>query len=116
MSGIGAALVEPLWKLLFWIAPTFLYIRFVEGQNPLTYLKLTANILKGLLWGLAGIAFFIVVELSLILRHAPHLPSGVDTWLDVLLLVGLLEEIPFRVNDLKCGHFLPPNLHMRPEC
>jgi uncharacterized protein len=96
ISGIGAVLVEPLWKLLFWIVPTFLYIQFVEHQNPLTYLKLSTNIMKGLLWGLAGMLFFVVVELSLILRHAPHLQFGADTWLNVILLVGFMEEIPFR--------------------
>lgn len=96
MSGIEAVLIEPIWKLLFWIVPTFLYIRFVERQNPFTYLKLTTNILKGLLYGLAGMLFFAIVELPIILRHAPHLQFGTDTWLNVILLVGFMEEIPFR--------------------
>lgn len=46
VHGIGAVLVEPIWKLLFWIVPTLLYIQFVEHQNPLTYLKLSTNIVK----------------------------------------------------------------------
>lgn len=96
VHGIGAVLVEPIWKLLFWIVPTILYIQFVEHQNPLTYLKLSTNILKGLLWGLAGVLFLGIVELPLILRHTPHLHFGVDTWLNVILLVGFMEEIPFR--------------------
>src|SRR5450432_3618984 len=65
MSGIEAVLIEPIWKLLFWIVPTFLYIRLIERQNPLIYLKLTTNILKGLLYGLAGMLFLAIVELPL---------------------------------------------------
>jgi uncharacterized protein len=96
VRGIGAVLVEPIWKLVFWIVPTILYIQFVEHQNPLTYLKLSTNILKGLLWGLAGMLFLVIVELPLILRHTPHFHFGADTWLNVILLVGFMEEIPFR--------------------
>jgi uncharacterized protein len=97
LSGIGAILVEPLWKLLFWIAPTFLYIHFIEGQNPFTYLKLTSHPLKGLAWGLYGCFFVVALELGNILRsHGVHLSQSADTWVNVILLVGLMEEIPFR--------------------
>jgi uncharacterized protein len=95
-SGIEAALVEPIWKLFFWIIPTFLYIQFVEGQNPLTYLKLSTNILHGLLWGLYGCFFVTALEFGNLLRnHTPHTLST-DTWINVILLVGFMEEIPFR--------------------
>jgi uncharacterized protein len=96
MSGIEAVLIEPIWKLLFWIVPTFLYIRFVERQNPFTYLKLTTNLLKGLLWGLAGMAFLVAAEFPLILGHTPNFQFGTDTLINVILLVGFMEEIPFR--------------------
>jgi uncharacterized protein len=96
MSGIEAVLIEPIWKLLFWIAPTFLYIQFVERQNPLTYLKLTTNLLKGLLWGLAGMSFLVASEFPLILSHRPNFHFGTDTLVNVILLVGFMEEIPFR--------------------
>ncbi len=62
MSGPGAVLIEPIWKLLFWIMPTFFYIKFVEDQNPLTYLKLSTNVLQGLLWGLFGCIFVVALE------------------------------------------------------
>lgn len=48
LVGIAAAFVEPLYKLLFWIAPTILYIKYVLKANPLTYLKLTVNVRKGI--------------------------------------------------------------------
>jgi membrane protease YdiL (CAAX protease family) len=97
IHGVGAILVEPVWKLLFWIAPTFLYIQIIEGQNPLTYLKLTAHPLKGLAWGLYGSLFVVALELGNILRlHTLHVPQSADTWVNAILLVGLMEEIPFR--------------------
>ncbi len=96
MSGIGALLVEPLWKLLFWIVPTLLYIQFVEHQNPITYLKLSRNIGKGLLWGLAGMLFLVVVLAGTFIRAHLHFPQSADTWVNVILLVGIMEEIPFR--------------------
>jgi membrane protease YdiL (CAAX protease family) len=97
ISGIGALLVEPLWKLIFWIVPTLLYIQFIERQNPLTYLKLSTNIGKGLLWGLAGILFLVVVLSGSFIRvHTLHFSQSADTWVNVILLVGFMEEIPFR--------------------
>lgn len=96
MSGIEAVLVEPVWKLLTWIAPTWLYIQFVERQNPLVYLKLT-NPRKGLLWGLCGCIAVVFLEFSTLLRvQTFHLSQSTDTWVNVILLVGLMEEIPFR--------------------
>ena len=71
MSGIGALLVEPLWKLLFWIVPTLLYIQFIERQNPLTYLKLSTNIGKGLLWGWLGYFFSPSCCQALSYEHIP---------------------------------------------
>ncbi len=43
------ALVGPMWKLVFWIVPTFLYIIYINQYNALTYLKLTTHMRKGLL-------------------------------------------------------------------
>jgi uncharacterized protein len=96
IHGTGAVLVEPIWKLLFWIAPTLLYIQFIEGQNPLTYLKLTTNLLKGLAWGLYGCIFLLALEFGNLLRNGLHFSQTPDTWVNVILLVGLMEEIPFR--------------------
>src|SRR5450631_2075690 len=92
------ALFGPLWKLVFWILPTFLYIIYVNQCNPFTYLKLTTSIRKGLLWALAGILWF---TLTTCYRHflqglPINLNLGFDTWLNVVLLVGFFEEIPFR--------------------
>jgi uncharacterized protein len=78
------------------IVSTFLYIIYVNRCNPFTYLKLTTNVRKGLLWGIAGSSILIV---GLCCRHllqsTPlNLNLGLD-WLN-LGLVGFFEEIPFR--------------------
>ncbi len=96
MSGPGAVLIEPIWKLLFWIVPTFFYIKFVEDQNPLIYLKLSTNVLQGLLWGLFGCIFVVALEFGKILQGHAVTSQSTDTWVNVILLVGLMEEIPFR--------------------
>jgi hypothetical protein len=59
-------LVSALWRILFWIIPTFLYLIYVNQCNPWTYLKLTTNLGKCLLWALAGCLWF---ALALSYRH-----------------------------------------------
>ena len=92
--------IEPLSKLLFWLLPSYLYLRYVEHEDPIAYLKLKANPGRSILWG-ALVALLIVglilVDKYLILRN----PFGLhtlqpDDWLNVVLLVGFMEEIPFR--------------------
>lgn len=97
--GIAAAFVEPLYKLLFWIVPTFLYIKYVFNANPLTYLKLTVNVRKGISWGgVVGVLLFLflVLPITLLHRELPHFALSFDDWLNKFLFVGILEEIPFR--------------------
>jgi len=91
-------LVSALWRILFWILPTFLYLIYVNQCNPWTYLKLTTNLGKGLLWSLAGCLWFAVaLSYRHVLQGIPiHLHLGFGTWLDVVVLVGFMEEIPFR--------------------
>ncbi len=92
------ALVGPVWTVIFWILPTFLYIIYVNQCNPFTYLRLTTNIGKGLLWALAGSLWFV---LGLCYRHflqgiPINLHLGFGTWLNMIVLVGFFEEIPLR--------------------
>jgi uncharacterized protein len=99
LIGITAAFVEPLYKLLFWIAPTILYIKYVIKANPLTYLKLTVNVRKGIGGGvLIGVLLFLLFVLPAALLHGklPRFALSFDDWLNSFLLVGILEEIPFR--------------------
>ena len=91
-------LVSALWRFLFWIVPTLLYLFYVNGGNPWTYLKLTTNLGKGLLWALGGALWFTVaLSYRHVLQGSPiNLHLGFGAWLDMVVLVGLVEEIPFR--------------------
>jgi membrane protease YdiL (CAAX protease family) len=93
-------LVEPVWKLFFWLLPTFLYIRYVENEDPLTYLKLNTRVGWGILWGLVVALVVVVVILSnkYLLLHQHFHTHGLtlDELLNQVLLVGLMEEVPFR--------------------
>lgn len=90
--------VEPVWKIGTWMVLTFLYIRFIVGARPLAYLHLTGNILRGIVWGLiASLGIFVLFFLPQLLRGVtPHLSLSFDDWLNSVILVGVLEEIPFR--------------------
>ncbi|HEU5381891.1 MAG TPA: CPBP family intramembrane glutamic endopeptidase [Ktedonobacteraceae bacterium] len=96
-NSIAFAFVEPLWKLLFWIMPMFLFLTYNAQRPVISYLKLDHQVKKGLAWGMIGSSFFVlrgvVFLLSgyhLILAHTPN------DWLNSVLLVGIIEESIFR--------------------
>ncbi len=90
--------VEPVYKLFFWILPTFFYLKYIKNVNPLTYLKLTTNVRRGVAWGLlASLIFVLGFFYKHVFQGIPfHLSLSLDDWINVVLLVGFLEEIPFR--------------------
>lgn len=92
------ALVSAVWTFMFWVIPTFLYLIYVNQCNPLTYLKLTTNIGKGLLWALAGgLWFALALGYRHVLQGSPiNLHLGFGVWLNMIVLVGFFEEIPMR--------------------
>lgn len=98
LSDPYAAFVEPVWKLLFWITPAFLYMKYVNQSDPLMYLKLNKNIGKGIIWGLTVSLIFVPgILYNHLFQGIPfHLDFGLGGWLNTVLLVGLVEEIPFR--------------------
>lgn len=91
-------LIGLMWTAIFWITPTFLYIIYVNQCNPFAYLKLTTNPGKGLLWVLAGVLWFVlVIAYRHFLQRVPiNLHLSFDTWLNMIVLVGFVEEIPLR--------------------
>ena len=84
-------------RLLVWVAPVFLYLRYVDGVEPLGYLKLTSHIRRGVTVAVVLTALNLLG--SIVRFGAPH--PGVDrlTWNSVFgtsFLVGFIEEIPYR--------------------
>jgi membrane protease YdiL (CAAX protease family) len=91
------ALINLAVRALIWVLPVFLYLRYVDRVDPLVYLKLRQHWLRGVLFGL-GFAVIILL-LSLVQHGWPHPRSGALTWNSVLstsLLIGFVEEIPYR--------------------
>ena len=84
-------------RILVWIVPVFLYLRYVDGVDPLRYLKLTDHVRRGIV---VAVALTLVNFLGTVLRFGlPHPTMDRVTWNSVLgtsLLIGFIEEIPYR--------------------
>jgi membrane protease YdiL (CAAX protease family) len=91
------ALINLAIRGLLWVLPVFVYLRYVDGVRPTQYLKLREHWRRGLLVALAFSALNLLASLA---QHGwPHLRAGAITWNSVLstsLLIGFVEEIPFR--------------------
>lgn len=91
------ALLQLSIRLLVWVVPVWLYLRYVDRFEPLGYLKLKHNIRRGLAVGLVITAVNLV---GMIARFGlPHLTAERVTWNSIVgtsFLVGFIEEIPYR--------------------
>jgi len=91
------ALVNISFRLLVWVLPVFLYLRYFDHLDPIEYLKLKQNWKRGII---ISIILSIINFLGNMLRFgAPHLSIESFTWNSVLgtsLLIGFIEEIPYR--------------------
>ena len=74
-----------------------MYLKLRDKVNPLEYLKLKDNLLKGILTGFFISTIFII---SLIIKNTIIQDRSINLNIGILwisgLLVGILEEIPFR--------------------
>jgi len=98
-SGPLFLIVENLVKLAVWTAPVLLIIRYVDRQDPLTYLQLRRNVRPGILYGLlaGGILVIYLVGQRLVVGfHGFDLGFAWSQWLGGVVLVGVTEEVVFR--------------------
>ena len=84
-------------RLLVWVVPVLLYLRFVVGVEPVDYLKLGPLGRRAV----AVAAALTAIDLlgSVARFGLPHLSMEAVTWNSVLgtsFLVGFIEEIPYR--------------------
>lgn len=91
------ALVNIAIRLLVWVLPVFLYLRYIDHFDPIEYLKLKQNWQRGLIIGmvLSLINFFG----SMMRFGLPHPGLQSLTWNSVIstsFLIGFIEEIPYR--------------------
>jgi len=91
------AVVHLAIRVLFWVAPVWLYLRYVDGVEPLEYLKLKHNVRRGFV---AALVLTVVNVVGTLLRFGvPHPSLSRVTWNSILgtsFLVGAIEEIPYR--------------------
>lgn len=91
-------------KLFVWIIPVFLYLKFYDKVNPLSYLKLKDNIKQGLIGAIILSLFFITysgIRAYLIGNIRLDLNLSINTWINAIIFVGFTEEILFRGFFLK---------------
>jgi membrane protease YdiL (CAAX protease family) len=84
-------------RLLVWVAPVWIYLRRVEHVDPIEYLKLRGHVGRGLL---VALVITLLNFLGTVVRMGPPHPSLQSvTWNSMLgtsVLVGFIEEIPYR--------------------
>jgi uncharacterized protein len=94
---LAYAVIQLSIRALFWIAPVWLYLRYVDGVEPLGYLKLNRHVGRGVVVAAALTAANLVG--SVVRFGPPHLTLERVTWNSILgtsLLIGFIEEIPYR--------------------
>jgi len=91
------ALINVTIRLLVWVLPVFLYLIYVDGLNPIEYLRLRKNWQRGLI---IGIVLSVINFLGSMARFGiPHLSAASFTWNSIIstsFLIGFVEEIPYR--------------------
>ena len=89
--------VRPMWKIVTWLVPSFLYIRYVEKQSIFTYLKLDRFGPRALFGIGIGLVVVLLIVLARVMRGISfHAGIPADTWLNDIVLVGFMEEIPLQ--------------------
>ncbi len=90
----------PLMKIVTWTLPALVFIKYFLKQPILTYLKLDSGILHGIAWGLLAAALqLILIELPgdyFFGDRTMHFTLDTKALINAVLLVGFIEEIPFR--------------------
>lgn len=94
---LAYALLNLGLRLLIWVLPVLLYLRYVDGVEPFGYLGLRRHVGRGVA---VAAAVTVLNLLGSIARFGPPHPVAQSiTWNSVLgtsLLVGVIEEIPYR--------------------
>jgi len=101
------ALINVSIRLMVWVLPVFIYLRYVDAVNPVEYLKLKHNWRRGVIVGLA--LSLLNLFGSMIRFGWPHFGSHSFTWNSLFstsVLIGFIEEVPYRGFMLqKCAEY-----------
>lgn len=100
---VGHPILQPITsaiiKLMIWVFPVFVYLKRVENDEPLSFLRLRTNMKEGVKWGLWGsLGFFLYFIMLQYVIHGNgiNLNFEFDEWFNGFILVGFTEEIVFR--------------------
>ncbi len=93
-----APILAALLSISIWTGAPIIYLATIDKVNPLSFLKLNTNPGQGLKWGIViSIGYFILTVIySQLIGNAIDFSLEWQTWLNVVILVGLVEEIMFR--------------------
>jgi CAAX protease family protein len=94
---LAYALINLGARLVIWVLPVFVYLRYVDEVDAIDYLKLRQHWRCGILVALVfSVLNFLVIVAQ---RGFPQLHTAAITWNSILsasLLIGFVEEIPYR--------------------
>jgi len=86
-------LTESIRVLLF-IGPILLYLRYIDGVNPISFLKLNVQMIKNIKIGI--LIGFLAILFAVIGLGYQHASLHIGKYWATALVIGLAEEIPFR--------------------
>ena len=81
-------------RSFLWLGPIFLYL-YLEGKNPIAYLKLNIPMSRFFFLCITVLALF-AFFVTYFIKGALNFNHSLSTWIDVILLVGITEESVFR--------------------
>ncbi|OTY23611.1 MULTISPECIES: CPBP family intramembrane glutamic endopeptidase [Bacillus cereus group] len=91
-------------KILIWVIPVWLFIKYKHHEKPVKYLKLDSNIFRGWVWGISlslllGLRF--VIEVYVVKNTNFNFNLHLNDYLNTVIIAGFAEEIVFRGFILK---------------
>ena len=94
---LAYALLNIGLRLLLWVVPVLLYLRYVDGVEPFGYLGLRRHVRRGVAVAAVVTALNLIGTIARL--GPPHPVTQSITWNSVLgtsFMVGFIEEIPYR--------------------
>ncbi|MGG2016814.1 CPBP family intramembrane glutamic endopeptidase [Bacillus sp. S10(2024)] len=98
LSEVTSTFLNASIKILMWIFPVCLYIKYYLHTNPIKYLKME-DVNKGMFWGtflLLLLGLYFIFEASILNDQPFKFKLSLNNYLNGILLVGITEEIVFR--------------------
>ncbi len=87
-------------RVLIFAGTTLLFLLFVTDEKPLSFLRLTANVRKGLIWGvLTGLIYASLIVGRAVFFGAENFSSkgvSIADWLTTITVSPFIEEVAFR--------------------